>query len=73
MVVKIKQAAKKHPSLCCEAINLPFHADIGAHYLLQTRIAVLNNNLHRHFERWYPGLKIEKNVERPALMLKIAA
>ncbi|MGD9108310.1 MAG: ISKra4 family transposase [Gammaproteobacteria bacterium] len=30
----------------------------GAHYLLQTRTAVLNNDLQKHFERWYPGLKI---------------
>ncbi len=45
----------------------------GAHYMLQTRTAVLNNDLHRHFERWYPGLKIEKNAEKPASRLKIAA
>ncbi len=46
---------------------------LGAHYMLQTRTAVLNNDLHCHFERWYPGLKIEKNAERPASMLKMAA
>jgi len=45
----------------------------GVHYLLQTRTAVLNNDLHRHFERWYPGLKIEKNAEGPASILKMAA
>jgi hypothetical protein len=45
----------------------------GAHYLLQTRTAVLNNDLHRHFERWYPGLKIENSVEGPASTLKLAA
>lgn len=45
----------------------------GAHFLLQTRTAVLNNDLHRHFERWYPGLKIEKNAERPTSILKMAA
>jgi hypothetical protein len=41
--------------------------------IFQTRTAVLNSDLHRHFERWYPGLKIEKNAERPASMLKMAA
>jgi hypothetical protein len=45
----------------------------GAHYLLPTRTAVLNNDLHRHFERWYPGLKVENDVERPASTLKLAA
>ena len=30
----------------------------GAHYLLQTRTAVLNGELDGHFERWYPGLEI---------------
>ena len=33
----------------------------GAHYILQTRTAVLNNDLKKHFERWYPGLKISDN------------
>ena len=33
----------------------------GAHYLLQTRTAVLNGDLKTHFERWYPGLKIQDN------------
>ncbi len=27
----------------------------GAHYLIQARIAVLNNELEKHFEHWYPG------------------
>ena len=45
----------------------------GAHYLLQTRTAVLNNDLHRHFERWYPGLKIENSVEGRESTLKLAA
>ena len=31
----------------------------GAHNLLQTRVAVLNDELRDHFERWYPGLKID--------------
>ena len=33
----------------------------GAHYLLQTRTAVLNEELYDHFERWYPCLKISKD------------
>ncbi len=36
----------------------------GAHYLLQTRTAVLNGELKDHFERWYPGFKIEESHER---------
>lgn len=32
----------------------------GAHYLIQTRTAVLNNELHEHFSRWYPGFNINK-------------
>jgi len=45
----------------------------GAHYLLQTRTAVLNNELHDHFERWHPGLKIEKKAERLEPTMKMAA
>ena len=33
----------------------------GAHYILQTRTTVLNNDLKTHFERWYPGLNICDN------------
>ena len=33
----------------------------GAHYILQTRTAVLNNDLKKHFKRWYPGLNICDN------------
>jgi hypothetical protein len=29
--------------------------DRGAHFMLQTRTAVLNNDLINDFERWYPG------------------
>lgn len=32
----------------------------GAHYLLQTRSAVLNNELHEDFSRWYPGFQINQ-------------
>lgn len=35
----------------------------GAHNLLQTSAAVLNGELKDHFERWYPGLKIENGNE----------
>jgi hypothetical protein len=35
----------------------------GAHNLLQTRTAVLNNDLKKHFERWYPELKLRDNQE----------
>ncbi|WP_292991881.1 ISKra4 family transposase [Nitrosomonas sp.] len=45
----------------------------GAHYMLQTRTAVLNNDLHLHFERWYPELKIVSNVDRPAPRMKKVA
>ncbi|MEO8402550.1 MAG: hypothetical protein ABI597_12290, partial [Gammaproteobacteria bacterium] len=34
---------------------------IGAHYLLQTRTAVLNDELHEHFSRWFPGFNIKKS------------
>ncbi len=39
----------------------------GAHYLLQTRTAALNDELAGYFERWYPGIKIGdgKNRENP--------
>jgi hypothetical protein len=30
----------------------------GAHYLLQTRTAVLNNELQHKFACWYPGFNI---------------
>ncbi len=34
----------------------------GAHYMMQTRTAVLNNELQGHFVRWYPGFKIEESA-----------
>jgi len=44
----------------------------GAHYILQTRTAVLNNDLHKHFERWFPGLNIGNTVEaKPIEMRKV--
>jgi len=32
---------------------------IGAHYILQTRTAVLNDELHVYFGRWFPGFNIK--------------
>lgn len=34
----------------------------GAHCLLQTRTAVLNDELRSQFEQWYPGMKEGQNV-----------
>ncbi len=46
----------------------------GAHYLLQTRTAVLNGDLQSTFERWYPNLKIEEaSMEQEVSEMKIAA
>lgn len=44
----------------------------GAHYLLQTRIATLNGDLPKHFERWYPGVGIEDNSQNKYSGLKQA-
>lgn len=38
----------------------------GAHYLIQTRTATLNNELHQHFAKWYPGFKVKNNTQKPA-------
>ncbi|MBD2798896.1 hypothetical protein ID854_00050 [Xenorhabdus sp. M] len=35
----------------------------GAHDLLQTRIAVLNDDLKTQFEHWYPGIKLGDETE----------
>ncbi len=35
----------------------------GAHYLLQTRTAVLNNELQKRFACWYPGFKINSQED----------
>ncbi|ECA9705354.1 recombinase family protein [Salmonella enterica subsp. enterica serovar Bredeney] len=35
----------------------------GAHYLLQTRTAVLNNELQDKFASWYPGCMIDAQSE----------
>lgn len=45
----------------------------GAHYLLQTRTAVLNNDLHKNFKRWYPEFKIHhKTMDKDLMGLKAA-
>lgn len=46
---------------------------LSAHYMLQTRTAVLNNELQGHFARWYPGFNIENDVPTAAVGLKKAA
>jgi hypothetical protein len=35
---------------------------VGAHYSLQTRTAVLNDELHEHFSRWFPGFNIKNQI-----------
>ena len=45
----------------------------GAHYLLQTRTAVLNDELGKHFERWYPGLKIGIESKKQSITFQKAA
>ncbi len=34
----------------------------GAHYLLQTRTAVLNDDLKARFKHWYPGIKLSEET-----------
>ena len=46
----------------------------GAHYLLQTRTAVLNNDLQSTFDRWFPkSTRVELEKEQSNAELKIAA
>jgi hypothetical protein len=45
----------------------------GAHNLLQVRIATLNDDLAKNFERWYPGLKINDRIGGQEIPLKKAA
>ena len=45
---------------------------IGAHYLLQTRTAVLNNELHEHFSRWFQGFNIKNHKDVGAEIKKAA-
>jgi hypothetical protein len=46
---------------------------IGAHCLLQTRTAVLNDELRDHFEAWYPELKVGVNDVEFEEPVKLAA
>ena len=45
----------------------------GAHYMIQTRTAVLNGELASYFEQWYPGFKIEDEYRFPVENEKMAA
>ena len=46
---------------------------IGAHYLLQTRTAVLNDELEGHFKRWFTGFNIKQNRNDSTIKLAKAA
>ena len=43
----------------------------GAHYLLQTRVAVLNNELYGDFSRWYPGFHMNTEEAQTLKMSKV--
>jgi len=45
----------------------------GAHYLLQVRTATLNEDLAKHFERWYPGVNIANESQNKILHTHNAA
>ncbi len=45
----------------------------GAHYLLQTRTAVLNEELIGHFEEWYPAMKDTSRNPEPVVDTPMAA
>jgi hypothetical protein len=45
----------------------------GAHCLLQTRTAVLSDELRGHFERWYPELRIGVDDEEYEMPVKQTA
>ncbi len=44
----------------------------GAHYLLQTRTAVLDNELQEDFGRWFPGFQVNKGGSQGLIMEKAA-
>ena len=48
-------------------------AYVGAHYLIQTIIAVLNNELHKHFKRWFSGFGIDNQGTEWVREMKKAA
>ena len=43
------------------------------YYLLQARTAALNDDLPHYFERWYPGLQINGDMDRQMIDYKKAA
>lgn len=45
----------------------------GAHYILQTRTAVLNGELRAHFEGWHPTMKAGTNGCESTMPLQKAA
>lgn len=45
----------------------------GAHYMIQTRTAVLNGELASYFEQWYPGFKIDEEYQLPGEVVKMVA
>jgi len=45
----------------------------GAHHLLQTRTAVLNDELRKQFEQWYPAMKTNAQKSEPLVELPMAA
>ena len=48
-------------------------SQIGAHCLLQTRTAVLNDELRDHFEDWYPEMKVGAHETDYLEPVKLAA
>ena len=45
----------------------------GAHYLLQTRTAVLNGEFRDQFKQWYPSMKVEDGPSEDEEELPMAA
>ncbi len=45
----------------------------SAHYLLQTRTAVLNGKLRDYFEQWHPELKVGRKALDSNIGMQIAA
>jgi hypothetical protein len=43
----------------------------GAHYMIQTRTAVLNDDLHKDFSRWYPGFTVKSKESKTLLFHKL--
>ena len=45
----------------------------GAHCLLQTRTAVLNDELRAQFEQWYPSMKEDPKISNTEIDFAMAA